>query len=87
MQQNIETNIQGEPHQIARHFGSCKPGLTRRNTTQRSKQSNPLSWAGQYKKCIQYDFKFTPELEIRKKKTGYCKPNPGHDTRFTEFHV
>ena len=35
------------------------------NEPQRSKQcgavqSSQLSWTGQYKKCVQYDFKFTP---------------------------
>ena len=29
----------------------------------------------------------TAELEIRENKTEFRKPNPGHDTRFTEFHV
>ena len=28
-----------------------------------------------------------PELEIREEKTEFRKPNPGHDTRFTEYHV
>ena len=27
------------------------------------------------------------ELEIREKQTEYHKPNPGHDTGFTKFHV
>ena len=30
---------------------------------------------------------YNAELEIREKKTEHRKPNPGHDTRFTEFHV
>ena len=43
-----------------RHFGSYKPGKLRgaqhkgRHSVVKSSQ---LSWAGQYKKCVQYDFK------------------------------
>ena len=46
----------------ARHFGSYEPGKLRgtphkgRNSAVKSSQ---LSWAGQHKKCVQYDFKFT----------------------------
>ena len=46
----------------ARHFGSCKESKLRR--TQRkgrysAVKSSQLSWAGRYKRCVQYDFKFT----------------------------
>ena len=46
----------------ARHFGSYKESKLRetrlkgRNSAVKSSQ---LSWAGQYKMCVQYDFKFT----------------------------
>ena len=47
---------------ISRHFGSYTPGK-QRGTPHKGRNSavkfNQLSWAGQYNKCAQYDFKFT----------------------------
>ena len=46
------------------HFGSYKPGKQwgtlhkGRNSVVKSSQ---LSWGEQYKKCVQYDFKFTSD--------------------------
>ena len=48
-----------------RHCGSYKPGKLRRlrhkssNIKQSAVQSSQFSWAGQYKKSVQYEFKFT----------------------------
>ena len=48
---------------MSRHFGSDMPGKlrgTRHKGRNSAVQSRHLSWAGQCKKCVQYDFKFTP---------------------------
>ena len=45
------------------YFGSYMPGKlrgTRHNSRNSAVQSNQPSWTGQYKKGVQYDFKFTP---------------------------
>ena len=47
------------------HFDLYKPGKprgTEHKGQNRVEKSSPLSWAGQYKSCVQYDFKFTPVL-------------------------
>ena len=47
-----------------RHFGSykqSKPKETQSKGRYSAVISSQLSWAGQYKKCVQYNFKFTPE--------------------------
>ena len=52
------------PIYSARHFGSYKESklsVTRRKGRNSTVKSCQLSWAGQYKKCIQYNFKFTSE--------------------------
>ena len=48
----------------SRHFGSyeqSKLSVTQRKGRYSAVKSSQLSWAGQYKKCVQYDFKFTSE--------------------------
>ena len=51
---------------VSCHFGSYKRGELRekrpksRNSALKTSQ---LSWAGQYKKCVQYDFKFTTAIQ------------------------
>ena len=45
---------------IARHFGSCKTGKLRGTRRKgRKVKSSQLNRTGQYKKCLQYDFKLT----------------------------
>ena len=54
---------------ISRHFGSYKPGELRKIWHKgliSAVKSSQLSWAGQYKKCVQYDFKFTLEYSAVK---------------------
>ena len=49
---------------LRRHFGSYKPGKlrgTKHKGRNSAVQSSQFSWAGQYKKCVQYDFQFTLE--------------------------
>ena len=44
------------------HFGlyqQCKLIVTQRKGRTSAIQSSQLSWAGQYKKCVQYDFQFS----------------------------
>ena len=45
------------------HFGSYKPGKLRETTRHKGRnsaiESSQLSWVELYKKCVQYDFKFT----------------------------
>ena len=46
---------------MARHFGSYKPDKhreTRHKGRNSAVKSSQLNWAGQYKKWVQYDFKF-----------------------------
>ena len=48
----------------SRHFGSYKPGNprgTRHKDRNCAVKSSHLSWTGQYKKCVQYNFKVTSD--------------------------
>ena len=51
-----------------RHFGSYQEsklrGTPRRKGRYSAVKSSLLSWAEQYKKCVQYDFKFTSEYAV-----------------------
>ena len=56
--------IYGEVVKSARYFGVYKQSKlrgTQRKSRYNVVKSSQLSWAGQYKKCVQYDFKFTSE--------------------------
>ena len=48
----------------SRHFGLYQPGYVLRDTQYKGRnsavKSSQLSWTGQYKMGVQYDFKFTP---------------------------
>ena len=49
------------PDGMASHFGSyqeSKLSVTQRKGQYSEVKSNQLGWAGQYKKCVQYDFQF-----------------------------
>ena len=41
-----------------------KPRGTQRKGRYSAVKSSQLSWAGQYKKCVQYDLKFTSEYSV-----------------------
>ena len=48
----------------SRHFGpyeESKLNVRQRKGRYSAVKSSQLSWAGQYKKCVQYDFPFTSE--------------------------
>ena len=52
-------------HAWTRHFGSDNSDKRTRHKGRNSAvQSNQSSWAGQYKKCAQYDLKFTPVYSV-----------------------
>ena len=44
-------------------------------------KSSKLSWAGQYKKCVQYDFKYTVEYSVV---VGYLKRGAKHPVSIKE---
>ena len=49
---------------MSRHFGSyqqSKISVAQRKGQYSAVQSSQLSWAGQYKKCVWYNFQFTLE--------------------------
>ena len=53
---------------IARHFGLYKESKlrgTQRKGGYNALKSSQHSWAGQCKKCVQYEFKFTSEHSDR----------------------
>ena len=61
---NLRNNITIEVPNQARHFGSyqeSKLSVARRKGRYSAVKSSQHSWAGQYKKCVQYDFLFTSE--------------------------
>ena len=48
----------------SRHFSSYQQSkfcVTQRNGRYSAVKSSKLSWAGQYKKCVQYNYQFTSE--------------------------
>ena len=52
---------------FSRHFGSyqqSKLSLTQRKGRYSAVRFSQLSRAGQYKKCVQYDFQFTSEYSV-----------------------
>ena len=49
---------------VSRHFGSyqqSKLSVPQRKGRNRAVKSSQLCWAGQYKKCVKYDFQFSSE--------------------------
>ena len=53
--------------QCTRHYGSYKPGKLR-GTRQKGRKiavkSSQLGWEEQYRKCVQYNIKFTPVYTV-----------------------
>ena len=81
----INININVSKYTLhSRHFGSyqqSKLSVTQHQSRYSMVKSSQFSWAGQYKKCVQYDFQFTSEHSAM-----YCSKST-YNKEYSEFTI